>query len=535
MHRCRHLIAGLALAAAGCTFAAAAVPPDAVHYQGVLRGQDDEPLDGSYEMTFRFYDDATVDGSLLVDSHLAANGQAIVVSGGLFEVALGTGSVSDGLAPGVYSSLFDVFAAHADVWLEIEVDGEVLRPRLPVRATPWALNAGALGGRAAESFLDTGAGEQTKAGALVVDTRAAAGSTSFRGYGDETGGMFTNNSPETSVRLAHGSYGIVAQGSFAGGDFYSDDWGVRSRGGFGGGKFESSADDAFAHLAHRGYGVHAQGAIDESAGYFTRPDSLSYAYLALPNGFGLEAFGESGGGRFTGTGNALANVAQEGAGISAQGNWAGGEFRDANASGYATVGYGDQGVYGRGSLRGGYFYDSDSGVYGISASGSSSTAGNGTKNFVQNHPYEPDQVIVYAAPEGNEVATYTRGSGRLRDGTAVVRLDETFAWVTNPDLGLTAHVTPRGGAAELWVESITTREIVVRGTPRDAAFDYIAWGLRIGFEEVPIVQEKLADAPLPEMSGNERMLAHHPEWRQHVPPPAFARCRSRRSARASAT
>src|SRR4029453_11578682 len=63
----------------------------------------------------------------------------------------------------------------------------------------------------------------------------------------------------------------------------------------------------------------------------------------------------------------------------------------------------------------------------------------GTKSFLQNHPYEKDLSIYYVALEGDEPGTYTRGSGRVSNGVVRVPLGETFAWVTNPDIGLTAH------------------------------------------------------------------------------------------------
>jgi hypothetical protein len=66
------------------------------------------------------------------------------------------------------------------------------------------------------------------------------------------------------------------------------------------------------------------------------------------------------------------------------------------------------------------------------------------KNFVQNHPTRPDLEVVYTVLEGDEATVYTRGYGRLVDGRAEVALGETFALVANPDLGLSAHLTPRG-------------------------------------------------------------------------------------------
>ena len=136
----------------------------------------------------------------------------------------------------------------------------------------------------------------------------------------------------------------------------------------------------------------------------------------------------------------------------------------------------------------------------------------GTKDFVQNHPEREDLSIHYTALEGDESGTYTRGSGRLEGGVARVQLGETFAWVTNPDVGLTAQVTARGGEAPLWVESISTTDLVVRcddARCADAAFDYVVQGLRIGYEDKPVVRPKRMEAavPPPGYFAEERSVA----------------------------
>ncbi len=142
----------------------------------------------------------------------------------------------------------------------------------------------------------------------------------------------------------------------------------------------------------------------------------------------------------------------------------------------------------------------------------------GTKNFVQNHPYSDELSIVYTALEGDEAGTYTRGSARLVDGVARVALGETFAWVTNPDTGLTAHVTPRGAWADLYVESVTTTELVVRsahaGDP-DVAFDYVVHGLRIGYEDYGVVQRKRMEGAVPTPGFYDRVYQARPELRAY--------------------
>ena len=54
---------------------------------------------------------------------------AVTVTGGLFNVEIGSGSVTDGSGPGTFSTLADVFGQHADLYLEVEVNGETLSPR----------------------------------------------------------------------------------------------------------------------------------------------------------------------------------------------------------------------------------------------------------------------------------------------------------------------------------------------------------------------------------------------------------------------
>ncbi|RMG43698.1 MAG: hypothetical protein D6718_11530, partial [Acidobacteria bacterium] len=130
--------------------------------------------------------------------------------------------------------------------------------------------------------------------------------------------------------------------------------------------------------------------------------------------------------------------------------------------------------------------------------------------------------VVYTALEGPEAATFVRGSGRLSGGVARIALDETFALVTNPDIGLTAQVTPRSPGAVLYVDSVTTKELVVRavdGFDPNAAFDYIVHGLRIGFEEIPVIQPKGEgeDAPIPSMASYRSLLAEQPELKATTP------------------
>jgi len=121
--------------AMGCSVALAAVPPELINYQGVLRDSDDIPLDGSHGMAFRFFDDPTAGNEILVDTHAA-----VTVNGGLFNVQLGGGTVTDGTGPGIYASLAQLFADYPDLHLEVQVGGETLSPRIQLTSIGSSLN-----------------------------------------------------------------------------------------------------------------------------------------------------------------------------------------------------------------------------------------------------------------------------------------------------------------------------------------------------------------------------------------------------------
>ncbi len=264
--------------------------------------------------------------------------------------------------------------------------------------------------------------------------------------------------------------------------------------------------------------------------HFKDTDGTGEVWLAGDDGFGrdygIETRGNTAGAFFhDGDGMGEARVAYsddrnhqygiwaKGRGASAEG--AGGYFEDemGDETRLATGGWG---VWGFGVAGGASMTDTGSGTYAYLGFGGSSIWGNGSKNFVQNHPYDKNRVITYAAPEGDEVATYTRGSARLVNGEARVTLGESFQWVTNPDIGLTAHLTPRGDCQGLYVESVSTTELVVResgGGRSNTAFDYLVYGLRIGFEEAPVVATKTREAPIPSMARNRSLYRDNPELR----------------------
>ncbi|RMF70674.1 MAG: hypothetical protein D6738_15550 [Acidobacteria bacterium] len=83
----------------------------------------------------------------------------------------------------------------------------------------------------------------------------------------------------------------------------------------------------------------------------------------------------------------------------------------------------------------------------------------------------------------------------------------------------------------LYVDSLSTTEMAVRavdGFNPDAAFDYVVFGLRIGFEEIPSVKPKREgeEAFIPSMAEERALLAERPDLRRYTAFDRFAAMRA---------
>lgn len=582
------------LMAAG--FSRAADPPALVNYQGVLRDAADKPKAGTFDMVFRFYDAPSAGNEILVDAHTGGGGNAVTVSGGLFNVPLGGGTISDGSGAGTYTSLSDVFRDFGATYLAITVGGEVLSPRIRIQSAAYALNASNLQGKSASSFVDVSSTGQTKAGHLNVnggiDTSVASGialtangtqtggafgangafayvadsgfvKTGIRAQGDDTGGYFKDNNNSGTAYVAFGDDGVDGYGNYVGG-YFSDNAGDRAFAGY----FLGYG----LYGVGNSYGVVGQGGA--AGGYFDNTSGSGNALVGLGS-YGISAAGAPAG-LFTSSTGAVGSIELASGNFGALGHGrypgAGGYFDDPYSSGKAWIGFGDEGIYGIGGYAGGYFtrsfhnvqafigssdhYGSPTAVYGYSyesgaypsmfwddytgayawvGGGIAKVVGNGSVSFVQNHPTDPTKTIVYAAPEGDEIAVYTRGSARLVNGEARVALGETFKWVTNPDIGLTAHLTPRDEPVALAVSTVSPSELVVRGPAgSNAAFDFLVYGLRVGFEDRTVVQPKREEAYIPSHRVEEAEYAKAPELRSYSALSRYTRMRQALTGRAEA-
>lgn len=385
--------------------------------------------------------------------------------------------------------------------------------------------------------------------------------------GDDYGGLFSDNNGSGQAHVGYGDLGIVAEGDSGGGSFSDTDSsgfafvgygdrGIEASGNTSGGFFSDSDGSGYAAVGISDNGIEGSG--NNAGGYFRDLDGNGYGWVGSDD-IGIRAYGNASGGYFEDLdGSGYARVGFADYGIQGWGNLAGGHFEDTDSTGWARVGYGDNGIWATGDTAGGVFEDTNASGYaqvalgdvGIEATGDTAGGrfidtdggsyayvgystykieGTGTVSFVQNHPYDPSSVIVYAAPEGDEVATYTRGTALLNNGEARVKLGETFQWVTNPDIGLTTHLTPVGRDCGLYVAETNTDELIVRSDEdSDCTFHYLVYGLRIGFEESTIVQHKTQEARIPSMKDHRELAAHRPDLAGHT---AIARWRKQELSR----
>ncbi len=106
--------------------------PELINYQGRLTDPSGVPLDGSsVTLLFSFYD-AALDGNLL----LSVSQTNVTVTGGLYNVLIGSGTI----APGTEPDLASVFQKHGEVWMSVKVNTDPeMTPRTRISSVPYAL------------------------------------------------------------------------------------------------------------------------------------------------------------------------------------------------------------------------------------------------------------------------------------------------------------------------------------------------------------------------------------------------------------
>ncbi len=111
------------LTLSGFLGSAMASPADPVSYRGAVSDETGKPVNGTYDLQFRYFDHQGRE-LLLVEQQ-----PQVAIVDGHFQVKLGTGNF---LPETPNKTLQQVFTAHAEVLLEVALDGRVHEPRIRV-------------------------------------------------------------------------------------------------------------------------------------------------------------------------------------------------------------------------------------------------------------------------------------------------------------------------------------------------------------------------------------------------------------------
>ncbi len=141
-----------------------------INFYGTLKDTSENPLTGTYDMVFRFYD-APTGGTLLdTSTHTSGNGNPVTVTNGEFSVVLGsgTGNALDGI---------DFSSNSIYVGLTIGADSE-MSPRERLAAVPYAFNSDKVDGYDAVDLLRgnaSGTISASETSTLLTITQAGSG------------------------------------------------------------------------------------------------------------------------------------------------------------------------------------------------------------------------------------------------------------------------------------------------------------------------------------------------------------------------
>ena len=139
------------LLTATTTIAIANIPPLITGFQGVLRDADDRPLNGAYPIVVRYWShDTSTDAAYDIGSE---SHPAVMVTGGLFEILLGSQPFVPGASGYGGTNIATLFGDFDQVFLQLEVDGDVLLPRVRFAAAPYAFNCTQLQDKGPGEFL----------------------------------------------------------------------------------------------------------------------------------------------------------------------------------------------------------------------------------------------------------------------------------------------------------------------------------------------------------------------------------------------
>ena len=182
---------GIAPALALAPAAARADVPLNIGYQGRLLDTGRHPLAGPVNLELRIFELQNAGTALYTEQQAAVS-----LVDGVFQVRIGTGT-----APSPAGGLETALTGAVDRWLELVVNGEVLAPRQPFSAVPFAFEADYLGGKHLAS--------------LVQKNEASSISGHMLASGAVTTASLADNSV-TAAKVQTGTNGIALQATVTG-------------------------------------------------------------------------------------------------------------------------------------------------------------------------------------------------------------------------------------------------------------------------------------------------------------------------------
>jgi hypothetical protein len=104
-----------------------------------------------------------------------------------------------------------------------------------------------------------------------------------------------------------------------------------------------------------------------------------------------------------------------------------------------------------------------------------------TKSFVIPHPTKPGYRLRHGSLEGPENGVYVRG----RSDSGVVELPEYWVGLVDPE-SITAHLTPIGQNANIWVERIADNKVYVGREDVTTLYSYVIFAERTDVERLEV-------------------------------------------------
>jgi hypothetical protein len=154
----RLVLAALAATAVLATTRSAAAVPSTMAFTARLTDLAGAPIDGTVDVTFRLFDAASAGAMVWEESH-----DALAADGGLLYAELGGADALD-------AAVFD----GSRRFLEIEIDGDVLGPRLALATVPYAVRAAEAEHALSSDSADTATTADSAATAATIGELTAA-------------------------------------------------------------------------------------------------------------------------------------------------------------------------------------------------------------------------------------------------------------------------------------------------------------------------------------------------------------------------